>query len=79
MECLSNMPSTLALSRPVMDLGFIHVCAAAQTFTNNNLAQTSTNRSVLNTVVLSMNIIPPLPQRERTHVTTPRCDTRSSP
>ena len=62
-----------------MDLGFIHVCAAAQTFTNNNLAQTSTNRSVLNTVVLSMNIIPPLPQRERTHVTTGRRDTRSSP
>ena len=29
--------------------------------------------------VLSMNFIPTLPQRERTHVTTPRRDTRSSP
>ena len=29
--------------------------------------------------VFSMKLIPPLPQRERTHVTTPRRDTRSSP
>ena len=29
--------------------------------------------------VLAMNFIPTLPQRERTHVTTPRRDTRSSP
>ena len=65
----------------VMDLIFISVRALARKCANDDSLsmhnQTQTDFP-LYTFVLSMNLIPTLPQRERMHVSTPRRHIRSS-
>ena len=76
MGCLSDMPFDLGLSRPVMALGlriyflFAHLREHPQTNSLSMHKQIETDFLHI-LFVLSMNFIPTLPQRERTHVTTP--------
>ena len=86
MGCLSDMPFDLGLSRPVMALGlriyflFAHLREHPQTYANSLSMHKQIETDFLHILfVLTMNFIPTLPQRERTHVTTPSRDTRSSP
>jgi hypothetical protein len=59
---------------------FAHLREHPQTYANSLSMHKQIETDFLHILfVLSMNFIPTLPQRERTHVTTPRRDTRSSP
>ena len=59
---------------------FAHLREHPQTYANSLSMHKQIETDFLHMLfVLSMNFIPTLPQRERTHVTTPCRDTRSSP
>ena len=59
---------------------FAHLREHPQTYANSLSMHKQIETDFLHILfVLSMNFIPTLPRRERTHVTTPRRDTRSSP
>ena len=86
MGCLSDMPLTSACHGQSWPLGlriyflFAHLREHPQTYANSLSMHKQIETDFLHILfVLSMNFIPTLPQRERTHVTTPRRDTRSSP